>query len=155
MTAEERGKERGPVVVVGVDGSDGALGALAWAAGEAKLRGAVLEVVCTWHYPYAAIGAFAAPSPAPVSPDDLELAADAIISEMLKKLDDQSGGLEIRRRIAAGSAAKALIEASSRADLLVVGSRGHGGFAGLLLGSVSQQCAAHSHCPVVIVPPVA
>jgi nucleotide-binding universal stress UspA family protein len=141
------------VIVVGVDGSDGSLAALEWALGEARLRNCALEVDCTWHYPYAAIGAFAAPSPAPVSPDDLELAADGVISEMLEKVGFEGAGLEIRRAVTSGSAAKALVDASSRADLLVVGSRGHGGFAGLLLGSVSQQCVTHSHCPVVVVPP--
>ena len=62
-------------------------------------------------------------------------------------------GLAVERRIVAGTAAPVLLDQAKDADLLVVGSRGHGGFAGLLLGSVSQQCAHHSTCPVVVVPP--
>ena len=57
----------------------------------------------------------------------------------------------IERRVVEGAPATVLVDESRQADLLVVGSRGHGGFAGLLLGSVSQQCAHHAACPVVIV----
>ena len=62
------------------------------------------------------------------------------------------GGVDIERRVVVGAPGAVLVAESREADLLVVGSRGHGGFAGLLLGSVSQQCAHHAACPVVIVP---
>ena len=74
--------------------------------------------------------------------------------ELLEKRPARSSegdGVEIERRVVEGAPGAVLVEESRGADLLVVGSRGHGGFAGLLLGSVSQQCAHHAECPVVIV----
>ena len=66
-------------------------------------------------------------------------------------LGDEAAGVEIDRAVVEGAAAPTLIEAAAGSDLLVLGSRGHGGFAGLLLGSVTQQCAHHAPCPLVIV----
>ena len=76
--------------------------------------------------------------------------AETILDQALAELGEV-GDVEVERVIAQGSAAQALIDAATGQDILVVGSRGHGGFAGLLLGSVSQQCAQHASCPVVIV----
>jgi nucleotide-binding universal stress UspA family protein len=72
---------------------------------------------------------------------------------MVREAIPDAGDVEIERRVIEGAAAAVLVEESRGADLLVVGSRGHGGFAQLLLGSVSQQCAHHAECPVVIVRP--
>jgi nucleotide-binding universal stress UspA family protein len=79
--------------------------------------------------------------------------ARALIDKALRRADGKSEGVEIEVVPAPGSPARTLIESAQGADLLVVGSRGRGGFLGLLLGSVSQQCAQHPPCPVVILPP--
>ena len=80
-------------------------------------------------------------------------AAEELLEEETAGLEAEAEaeGIEIERRVVEGGAARVLVDAAADGDLLVVGSRGHGGFAGLLLGSVSQQCAHHAHCPVVIV----
>jgi nucleotide-binding universal stress UspA family protein len=140
------------MIVVGVDGSESARAALAWALAEARLRRDVVRVVCAWHVPAAAYGA-----PGFVPPVDggldasFERAAGQAMEETLDALADAVEGVEVEREIAHGAAAGVLIKAARGADLLVVGSRGRGGFAGLLLGSVSQQSAQHAPCPVVIV----
>jgi nucleotide-binding universal stress UspA family protein len=79
--------------------------------------------------------------------EDAEKALDVALGEV------DTSGVEVERVVVEGPAGGALVEASRGAELLVVGSRGRGGFKGLLLGSVSQQCAHHAECPVVIVPP--
>ena len=140
-------------IVVGVDGSEGSKRALEWAAREARLRGAPLEIVLAW-LPSASIYAGAG---WPVVDDDmfeglLESARERLeltCESVARALD----GLEVESRVVEGPAARTLMDAAVGADLLVVGTRGHGGFTGLLLGSVSAQCAHHSPCPVVIVPP--
>ena len=139
-------------IVVGVDGSEGSKGALEWAAREARLRAAPLEIVLAW-LPSVSIYAGAGWS--------------VVDNEMFEGLLENAGerlertcesvapaldGLEVERTVVEGPAARTLMDAAVGADLLVVGTRGHGGFAGLLLGSVSAQCAHHSSCPVVIVP---
>jgi|SRR5579862_1636116 len=137
-------------IVVGIDGSPQSREALRWAAAEARLRGAALRVVHAWNLPYRPI----APSFIPeLDPRDIEAAkrhADGLIEEELAELGDL-GELEVERVALEDSPAAALITAAADADLLVVGSRGRGGFTGLLLGSVSQQCAHHAPCPIVIV----
>lgn len=142
---------KGRPVVVGIDGSKHARFALRWAVEEAKLRSAPLEVVCAWHYPYVATGAFAAPSMAPLSRDEVESAANEVVRRAIEKVVGADSGLEVTSVVKAGSASGILVDASRHAQLLVTGARGVGGFTGLLLGSVSRQCALHSHCPVVIV----
>ena len=138
-------------VIVGVDGSEQARDALAWAVAEARLRGAVLRVVNAWRPPEA----YLLDTPAAASPQLEEALAGAgsrILDDALGHvLGDDAAGVEIERRVVRERPVEALLEAASDADLLVVGSRGHGGFRGLLLGSVSQQCAQHAPCPVVIV----
>jgi nucleotide-binding universal stress UspA family protein len=140
-------------IVVGVDGSEGSLQALRWAADEARLRKALLQVVLAWDYP---ASLFAGAS---FSVPDLEILGDfgklaeARLGQALQDASSALEGVEVERRVIEGAPALALIEAAKGADLLVVGTRGHGGFVGLLLGSVSQQCAHHAPCPIVIVPP--
>jgi nucleotide-binding universal stress UspA family protein len=140
-------------IVVGVEGSGGAKAALRWALSEAVYRSAVVEVVTA----YASTYVPASPdfNYVPLDPADLEseVAAmqDRVITAVVDSLPDNT--VEIRRSIVRGRPAEALIEAAVGADMLVVGSRGRGGFRGLLLGSVSQQIAHHGSCPVVIVRP--
>jgi nucleotide-binding universal stress UspA family protein len=138
-------------IVVGVDGSAGSRAALRWAFTEAKLRGTSLEAVIVWQYPItASLPTFGAMN----TPDDFEVDAR---STLLAFLTDEGVSAEapipVSTLVAEGNAARALLDASEDADLLVVGSRGHGGFTGVLVGSVSQQCVNHAKCPVVVVHP--
>jgi nucleotide-binding universal stress UspA family protein len=140
------------VIVVGVDQSEGAKAALRFALEEARLRQAKLRVVHAWQFGYIGAPGFEGSLPA-VGGDLAEFheAAEAALDETLRGVVADADGVAIERRVDQGAAAPVLIEESRHADLLVVGSRGHGGFAQLLLGSVSQQCAQHAFCPVVIV----
>jgi len=140
-------------IVVGVDGSEGASHALEWAAAEARLRGKPLTVLLAWQWP---TGVYAGAGWVGITQEmvgDLERIAkerlDAACATVAPALD----GVEVKRVVVEGGPAQALMQVAADADLLVVGTRGHGGFVGLLLGSVSQQCAHHSQCPIVIVPP--
>jgi nucleotide-binding universal stress UspA family protein len=150
--------ERRGLVVVGVDGSAGARHALQWAVAEARLRGSRLLIVHAWKVGYAGVpgggygslgGPFDPFSGGGVS--EMRRAAEERLEEVTAGLEAEAEGIEIERQVIEGGAPEVLVAAAVAADLLVVGSRGHGGFAGLLLGSVSQQCAHHAHCPVVIV----
>jgi nucleotide-binding universal stress UspA family protein len=138
-------------IVVGVDGSAGSRRALHWAYTEAALRSDTLEVVTVWQYPVTtALPAFGMMP----TPDDLGAEArNALVEIIAEEKIPSDGDVEIMTLVAEGTAAHALLEAAKDAELLVVGSRGHGGFSGLLLGSVSQQCVIHARCPVVIVHP--
>jgi nucleotide-binding universal stress UspA family protein len=140
------------LIVFGVDSSEGAKAALRFALEEAKFRQATLRAVHSWLFGY--IGSVGIEGYGPVAGADLselrrtaEVALDAVMHEVAPAAD----GVVIERRVSEGAPATVLVDESRQADLLVVGSRGHGGFAGLLLGSVSQQCAHHGACPVVIV----
>jgi nucleotide-binding universal stress UspA family protein len=134
------------VIVVGVDGSKSSAGALAWAAAEARMRNATLKVVYAWHIPALAYGAY---MPVP-SPDDLQKSFEQQLNEQLASVLGAEPGVPVSHVVAEGPAAEAIVKASAGAELVVVGSRGLGGFAGLLLGSVSAQVAHHAHCPVTI-----
>lgn len=135
-------------IVVGVDGSEPSKKALAWAARQAKLTGAPLEVVMTWELP-ASYG-WAAPLPEGM---DFETDARAVVAEVVAEVigPDAAGQLDLTLTVIEGHPAPVLLKESETAGLLVVGCRGHGSFAGMLLGSVGQHLTAHSHCPVVIV----
>lgn len=133
-------------VVVGVDGSTGSEKALAWAAGEAQRSGASLELVGAWSFP-----ATAGYTPG-VAFDEFEKAVIGVVDHAVEEISRLYPQLRVQKRVVESPAAPALVEASNGADLLVVGSRGRGGFRELLLGSVSQYCAHHARCPVVIVP---
>ncbi len=138
-------------IVVGVDGSSGSIAAVKWARDEAKLRGAALEVVAVWQYPMmTTIPAFGAlPEVA-----DLSAQTEKHLREILEEAGIEStSDVPVTISVTEGTAVAALTSAAADADLLVVGSRGHGGFAGLLLGSVSHQCTMHATCPVVVVHP--
>lgn len=135
-------------IVVGVDGSDGSRRALRWALTEARLRGADLDVVCAVAEPRPWVDPVLFPPP-PV--EDLCGLGRATLDEILAGFD--LAGVHVERIAAVGGGARVLLEAAVGADLLVVGSRGRGGFRSLMLGSVAQQVVAHAACPVVVVVP--
>lgn len=143
-------RHTGGRVVVGVDGSTGSLDALRYAAAVAHWQHWTLHIVHTWHINY------------PIAPyvldySEMEKAAQEAAEQTVRDAEKQVLGdncpLEVRRTIEEAPPARALIEASEGADLLVVGSRGRGGFSSLALGSVGQACVHHAHCPVLIVRP--
>lgn len=134
-------------IVVGVDGSEDSHRALAWAAEEARHRGATLHIVYSWTFPDVAMRIDPGGEPPAV---DLAKEAAAVVEEALATVD--VSGIEVKREVCNENAATGLIHASEGADMIVIGSRGLGGFRGLLLGSVGNQVAQHAHCPVVIVP---
>jgi len=139
-------------IVVGVDGSEESKAALRWALEEARLRQAELLCVHAWLYP-SVVDPTGLSAPLAVNMfeglrDDAGELLELMIAEVATEADTD---VKISRSVVEGPAASALLGAAQDADLLVVGSRGRGGFSGLLLGSVSQQCAHHAICPVVIV----
>ena len=139
------------VIVVGVDGSKSSRAALSWAYDEATHHNASLTVISTWH-----------PPALPMTPPYGSLPPEGYVSQpqrealdLLQKLvadlEERNPPVDVRTAIEEGNPSEVLIEQSKEADLIVVGSRGHGGFAGMLLGSVSQHLVAHAGCPVVVV----
>jgi len=136
-------------IVVGVDGSEHAARALDWAISEAKLRDARIHVVTAWHVPALAYGAGFAPSMSSPIDEGIRDVAEKVAEAAAERV--RAAGIEVETSVPRAQAADALIEFAEDADLLVVGSRGHGGFVGLLLGSVSAQCAHHSPCPLMVV----
>ncbi len=130
-------------IVVGVDGSDASIDAVRWALGQATLTGSELEVLTSWNVPneFAELVA---------DEIDWDARARALLEDTLAAVHIEDD-LKVTRTARPGHPAKVLTDASARAELLVVGSRGHDGFAGMLLGSVSTHVAAHAHCPVVVV----
>jgi nucleotide-binding universal stress UspA family protein len=134
-------------VVVGVDGSPEAERALAWAATEAARRASELLVVHTysWHDLETQT-----PMGAPFA-DEIRRQADALVAEAVATARRIAPGVLVRGQALLGQAAHTLIKASADGATIVVGNRGRGGFASLLLGSVSQKVAVHAHGPVVVV----
>jgi len=130
-----------PRILVGVDGSGSSIVALQGATKIASAMNAHIRAVIAWEYP-----AMFYPVSDWSPEDDAKSALDAVLRQVFGTQSPTNVDAEVRR----GHASKVLIDESKNADLLVVGSRGHGGFAGLLLGSVSAACAQHSHCPVLI-----
>ena len=133
-------------VVVGVDGSETAQRALNWALDEARRRQAAVEVVHAWIPPLLAVPRLA------YNYGPFDEAARSILDGALDRADTSNLPVPVRRTIRAGSGGHVLVEQANDADLVVVGSRGLGGFQGLLLGSVSHQITHHSSCPVVVIP---
>jgi nucleotide-binding universal stress UspA family protein len=139
-------------IVVGVDGSVGSAEALKFAIAEARLRKAKLKVVTAWTLTYVAapIGMMAPIDEALIP--ELQNNAKAVLDKAVADALGPEPDLVIEKAVLEGTPAQVLVDAAQGADLLVVGTRGHGGFTGLLLGSVSQQTAHHAPCPIVIVP---
>jgi nucleotide-binding universal stress UspA family protein len=137
--------DRSHVIVVGVDGSPTSVAALEWAARQAEFTGCSLDVVATWEWPsgfgYSAI-------PSDYEPDqDLEKVLEPILSDLKKKHPD----VVVIEKIIEGHPAPVLVDESRGASLLVVGSRGLGAFAGMLIGSTSKHCVTNAQCPVVVI----
>lgn len=131
-------------IVVGVDGSESSVAALRYAARLADAFDAPLEALTTWTFPpYAGASLVAGWDPERDAADTLDAAVERAFGGSVPE--------GLTRTVLVGPAARTLIEVSDRCGMLVLGSRGHGGFAGLLLGSVSSACAEHAHCPVVVV----
>ncbi|MFF1284532.1 universal stress protein [Streptomyces sp. NPDC058299] len=139
-------------IVVGVDGSPCSQAALRWALAQAELSGSAVEAVAAWRYPEVyGYGYGWVPS----MPDGGELAkaAEGALRETVATVRDQLGHpAQVTIRVAEGHPVQVLMDASRNAQLLVLGSRGHGTFTGILLGSVSQHCVQHAPCPVVVIP---
>jgi nucleotide-binding universal stress UspA family protein len=142
-------------IVVGVDGSEGGKAALEFAAEEAALRGARLKVVTAWEIPPAVVAGLAADSGFfDQSMIEARQHAEAIVAEAAARATQLQPSVVLEPRVVEGHEVKALLEEAKDATLIVVGSRGHGGFTGLLLGSISQQVVNHARCPVTVVPAV-
>ena len=136
-------------IVVGVDGSEHSKAALRWAVEEAKLRGSSVRAVHVWWiYPALYPGA----SIAAADFDDVRAQAGSFVEQFVAEVFPDGAGVDLEAVAIEGEAAVApvLVDAAKDAELLVVGSRGLGGFRGLLLGSVSQQCTHYASCPVVV-----
>jgi nucleotide-binding universal stress UspA family protein len=134
------------IVAIGIDGSPSSDAALAWAAEEARIRDARLRLLHAYHAPPTVPGAL------PPSADDLRRSALDLLDAAVERVHASVGVEREAVAVLRGNVAQALIDGSKDADLLVVGTRGLGGFSGLLMGSVSQQCVGHAHCPVVVIP---
>jgi nucleotide-binding universal stress UspA family protein len=136
-------------IVVGVDGSPSAARALRWALAEARLRGARVEVVHAWH-PSSLLA-----SPVvgrPVASAAIEDRACAVLDAAVDAASGALGGVSVDRLVVRESAARAVLDAALGADMVVLGSRGHGGVARRVLGSVTHHVALHATCPLVVVP---
>jgi nucleotide-binding universal stress UspA family protein len=130
-------------IVVGVDGSPASVNALRFAHRQAQLTGAELHAVTTWDFPLYFED--------PVDATDWQANAETILDTALSEALPASAAAGVQRHVSQGHPAGVLLGSVGAADMLVVGSRGHGGFAGMLLGSVSQHVVAHSPCPAVVV----
>jgi len=137
--------DQSPQIVVAVDGSPSSEQALRWAVRQAAATGAEVHAVHAWHLPdLYGWGAVI---------DDVDWAENArlVLDRALAEALEPAVAAGVHRHVVEGHATQVLLDAAADADLLVVGSRGHGGFAGMLLGSVSQHVVAHAACPVVVV----
>ena len=131
-------------VVVGIDGSLSSQEALEWALRYASATGSTVEVVAAWDWPVSA-------SLAPIAPGfEPKLSAEQLLDDLIQQKKAEFPNLPIKGQVVQGDAAAVLEEASIGATLLVVATRGHGEITGLLLGSVSEHCITHAHCPVVV-----
>lgn len=136
-------------IIVGVEGSGGATGALKWAIEEAKIRSAKIEVITAYSTTFVSNASDF--NYVPIEPLDLQEQVQAMQQEIVTSVVGDED-VEIECKMVKGRAADVLITAGQDAEMVVVGSRGRGGFKGLLLGSVSHQIVQHCKCPVVIVP---
>lgn len=135
-------------IVVGIDGSAQSTNALRWALDHARAEDRIVATL-VWSVPTAGEGEYPFYNPAEMATEARQRAV-RLVAEVV---DEDEGGPEVTVEVRRGHSGRVLIDASKDADLLVVGSRGHGGFVGLLLGSVSTYAVHHARCPVVVVPP--
>ncbi len=132
-------------IIVGVDGSPSSNAALEWAAQEAELRGSTLELIHAWNYPNLGYGGYVAVL------EDFEKDAAALLDEVVASVRKNYPSLKLVSSLIQGPTAQTIMDRAKEADMVVVGSRGRGGFSGLLLGSVGQQLVHHCPAPVVII----
>jgi nucleotide-binding universal stress UspA family protein len=137
-------------IVVGVDGSPSSQAALQWAADQAARTGAGVEAVIAWEYPALAAGFGLAPT-GMITASQYREYADKVLADAMSKVTGPGSGVRFSTRVGEGNAAQILLDEAAGAELLVVGSRGHGTFAGAVLGSVSHRVTHHAPCPVVVV----
>jgi nucleotide-binding universal stress UspA family protein len=136
-------------VVVGIDDSETARRALEWALEAGRVHQATVEAVHAWSVPYSGGEMFGA---GVLDPESFEAAARHIIDQAVESADASGLPAPVTRTVTNGSAAAAILGAAEGADLVVVGTRGFGGFKGMVLGSVSNNIAHRATCPVVVVP---
>jgi nucleotide-binding universal stress UspA family protein len=129
-------------VVVGYDGSEQSEAAVRWAAEAARLRGVPLTVAHAWE-------TFSAVGPRAIPVDDLRTGAELIAQEGARYAREETE--DVRAVLGRGRPTTALLEAAADAELIVVGSRGRGGFSGMVLGSTGVELASHAPCPVAVV----
>ncbi|MHA7190165.1 universal stress protein [Arthrobacter sp. MDT2-16] len=152
VSEHAEGLSQGPAqhgIVVGVDGSDQSTCALLWAAREAERRASPLYVVTAYTVPVFAASSMDA-GYATVDDDVIRESAQAVLNDSLTHLEGIA--VDVHPRIETGDAAGVLLDLSEEAELMVVGSRGRGGFVGRLLGSVSSALPAHAKCPTAVIP---
>lgn len=135
-------------IVAAVDGSPATAGVLAWARREAELRKSKLCAVMAWDVPSYAPYAVAAVT---VAADGYREHAAQVFRQVMIEAIGRDFADVVECRLKFGNPAQVLVDESATADLLVMGSRGHGSFVGTFLGSISQQVCAHAHCPVVVI----
>ncbi len=140
----------GHCIVVGVDGSQASQDALVWAVRQADQTGASIDAVIAWHNPVV-IGGMPYGPVAVLEQSDFGRFAETTLKTSIRAVVNADCPVPVRPVVRQGNAAQVLVDAAKGADLLVVGSRGYGGFAEALLGSVSQHCVHHAPCPVVII----
>lgn len=139
-----------PRIVVGVDGSPCSVRALRWAVGQAQLSGGSVDAVLAWEYP-TSYGGHAWIPYGYREGIEFEEIAESTLTKSISQATGPDSAVSVRPRVVRGNPAQALLEAARGADLLVVGNRGHHGFAAALLGSVAQHCVYHAGCPVVVI----
>jgi nucleotide-binding universal stress UspA family protein len=137
-------------IVVGIDGSEESKQALRWALAEARLRGTSIDAVYAWSIP---VGVTWAPAFDEQTLGLMRGAAETTLADTVNEVVNDASDIEIQKHAIEGPPGAMLVAKAEGAELLVVGSRGLGGFKELLLGSVGHQCAQHAPCPVVIVRP--
>jgi nucleotide-binding universal stress UspA family protein len=144
----EDDQERGHIVV-GVDGSTESEHALRWAVEESRARHLDVDVIHAWNQPVSVY-----PADLYADPDAHRVAGARLLAHALAIVDEPQSDARITSRLVHEDAASALLDAARDAELLVVGSRGRGGFTGLLLGAVSRTCLHLASTPLVVVPPM-
>lgn len=134
-------------VLVGVDGSPQSVQALSWACRRAQACGDLVLAVCVWSLSASGEDWMLLPGSKAVG----ERRAERVLREAVEDVRRDQPAADVETRVVEGPAGRVLVELSATADVLVVGSRGLGGFSGLVLGSVSQQCVHHARCPVTVI----
>jgi nucleotide-binding universal stress UspA family protein len=138
-------------IVVGADGSPGARAALEFASREAASHQARLRIVCAWQIPPTVYSPGFAPGVDQETLDGYRVGAETVVNEAVAAAKELQSAVECEGAAVQGQPADVLLREAEGADLIVVGNRGHGGFASLLLGSVSHQVVQHASCPVTVV----